>query len=210
MIEIIKRTGVFLIIAETLYQFVQENRYARYVRLLIRIMTLALLLLPILDVIKEGSSAFFLQKLEELETAYVEYDHEHTEAEYEGEVEMVLSQCDNNHEVEQYTGTYIKDICNKCIAENGYYIQEVMVREEGIYFRLQVPKSIDEDGINTDTEIRIEPIAPVEEIDISGVVPSNEEHITEADWSTEEQRMQILLSEFLGIAKQMIEVEIHG
>ena len=39
MLEVIKRTGAFLIIAETMYQFVQENRYARYVRLLIRLMT---------------------------------------------------------------------------------------------------------------------------------------------------------------------------
>ena len=71
MLEIIKRTGVFLIMAETLYQFVQENRYARYVRMLIRLMTLAILILPVLELFKEGSSALFYEKLNAMEAGYM-------------------------------------------------------------------------------------------------------------------------------------------
>ena len=71
MLEIIKRTGVFLIMAETLYQFVQENRYARYVRMLIRLMTLAILILPVLELFKEGSSALFYEKLNAMEAGYI-------------------------------------------------------------------------------------------------------------------------------------------
>ena len=210
MMEIIKRTGVFLIMAETLYQFVQENSYARYVRLLIRLMTLALLLLPLLDLVKEGSSDFFWQRVNELEAAYTEYETESLDEEYSRKAEVALSDDHYNEAVEQHTSAYIKSICNKCISENGYIIEEVVIAESGIFFRLQVPVMQEGDGEFANVEIQIEPIESVEEIQIAENSTGEDGQIEETDWGQEELRMQILLSELLGIAKQMIEVEIDG
>jgi len=210
MIEIIKRTGVFLIMAETLYQFVQENSYARYVRLLIRLMTLALLLLPLLDLVKAGSSDFFWQRVNELEAAYAEYEAENMDEEYSRKAQEALSEEHYNEAVGEYTSTHIKSICNKCALENGYIIEEVVIAESGILFRLQVPVMQAEEGEHANAEIQIEPIERVEEIQIAGNNTDEDGQIEETDWGQEELRMQILLSEFLGIAKQMIEVEIDG
>ncbi len=208
MIEIIKRTGVFLIVAETLYQFIQENRYARYVRMLIRIMTLALLVLPLLDLVKEGSSEFFARKVEELEEAYTEYTYESANMGYEEELESVLTAYDNR-EVEEYTTAYIKDTCNKCVIENGYLIREVLIGEEGICFYLQLLESSADDNGTTIQSINTI-IVPVEEVHITEIEQYEQVDVAEADWHMEEQRMQGILADFMGISGQMIEVIING
>jgi len=130
--------------------------------------------------------------------------------EYSRKAQEALSEEHYNEAVGEYTSTHIKSICNKCALENGYIIEEVVIAESGILFRLQVPVMQAEEGEHANAEIQIEPIERVEEIQIAGNNTDEDGQIEETDWGQEELRMQILLSEFLGIAKQMIEVEIDG
>ena len=139
MLEIIKRTGVFLIMAETLYQFVQENRYARYVRMLIRLMTLAILILPVLELFKEGSSALFYEKLNAMEAGYMAYEEGVSGTENDKKnMEEKIASYDADLEIASYASTDIKTSCNKCAMENGYQITDVLITENGIFFSLQL------------------------------------------------------------------------
>ncbi len=236
MLEIIKRTGVFLIMAETLYQFVQENRYARYVRLLIRLMTLAILLLPILDLIKSGSSELFFQRIEVLESEYADFVEGDTQTEATANMEDILAEYDHVQNITVHTETNIKDTCNKCVMDNGYRILNVSVTEAGIYFQLQ-PLS-HENSVNTQkdaagtsetvttadpesapdsdyvpeapvgADIQIEPIRSIDAIQITDSI-TDFGHM-QTDFTEEEERMRQLLADHLSITDSMIEVQIDG
>lgn len=145
MLEIIKRTGVFLIIAETIYQFVQENRYARYVRLLIRIMTMALLIIPVLDFIKKGSSDLFYGNLGKFES---EYDNLFFVDEESMWYDMEVEESILYDSVTTETGSYIKTICNNCVSENGYEVLIVSVQNESICIGVKRMEGIVEEDIH--------------------------------------------------------------
>ena len=200
MLEIIKRTGVFLIMAETLYQFVQENRYARYVRMLIRLMTLAILILPVLELFKEGSSALFYEKLNAMEAGYMAYEEGVSGTENDKKnMEEKIASYDADLEIASYASTDIKTSCNKCAMENGYQITDVLITENGIFFSLQL--------------LQEEIVVPqVEMVTVQAGI-SEESQSTEkvADENAqEEQRMQEVLADYLGIADTLIEVRIYG
>lgn len=200
MLEIIKRTGVFLIMAETLYQFVQENRYARYVRMLIRLMTLAILILPVLELFKEGSSALFYEKLNAMEAGYMAYEEGVSGTENDKKnMEEKIASYDADLEIASYASTDIKTSCNKCAMENGYQITDVLITENGIFFSLQL--------------LQEEIVVPQVEMVTVQAGMSEESQSTEkvADENAqEEQRMQEVLADYLGIADTLIEVRIYG
>ena len=196
MLEIIKRTGVFLIMAETLYQFVQENRYARYVRMLIRLMTLAILILPVLELFKEGSSALFYEKLNAMEAGYMAYEEGVSGTENDKKnMEEKIASYDADLEIASYASTDIKTSCNKCAMENGYQITDVLITENGIFFSLQL--------------LQEEIVVPQVEMVTVQAGMSEESQSTEkvADENAqEEQRMQEVLADYLGIADTLSEV----
>lgn len=200
MLEIIKRTGVFLIMAETLYQFVQENRYARYVRMLIRLMTLAILILPVLELFKEGSSALFYEKLNAMEAGYMAYEEGVSGTENDKKnMEEKIASYDADLEIASYASTDIKTSCNKCTMENGYQITDVLITENGIFFSLQL--------------LQEEIVVPQVEMVTVQAGMSEESQSTEkvADENAqEEQRMQEVLADYLGVADTLIEVRIYG
>lgn len=200
MLEIIKRTGVFLIMAETLYQFVQENRYARYVRMLIRLMTLAILILPVLELFKEGSSALFYEKLNAMEAGYMAYEEGVSGTENDKKnMEEKIASYDADLEIASYASTDIKTSCNKCAMENGYQITDVLITKNGIFFSLQL--------------LQEEIVVPQVEMVTVQAGMSEESQSTEkvADENAqEEQRMQEVLADYLGIADTLIEVRIYG
>lgn len=200
MLEIIKRTGVFLIMAETLYQFVQENRYARYVRMLIRLMTLAILILPVLELFKEGSSALFYEKLNAMEAGYTAYEEGVSGTENDKkDMEERIASYDADQAIASYASSDIKTSCNKCGIENGYQITDVSITESGIFFSLQ---PLQEEIV----------VAQIETVTVqTGVSEESQSTEKAADENAqEEQRMQEVLADYLGVADTLIEVRIYG
>lgn len=217
MLEIIKRTGVFLIIAETLYQFVQENRYARYVRLLIRIMTLAILIVPILEFFKSGSSDSFFGHLTALESEFERLlsQDEVLYMEDEKASQEVMLEYDDEMSgmVTSETESYIKSICNNCALEYGYKIMTVSVNEERILFDVQPyggNPNESELGSGTEAESRIEDIDEIRiEID-EGEEQTQKQPQAGNSFETEDAgTLKRVFAELLSISDTKIEVIIH-
>lgn len=200
MLEIIKETGVFLIFAETLYQFVQENRYARYVRLLIRLMTLAILILPVLDLFREGSSAMFYEKLHAMDAGYAADTGRAAVTDMErDEMEEQIARVNAEQEIAVQASAEIKTTCNKCAEENGYRISEVTITESGITFLLTpYPDEIS--------------VTQIEQVTIGGETSGEacaDRKETAHTQTQEELTMKQVLAEYLGIADALIEVRIY-
>lgn len=147
MLGLIRRAGIFLIIAQTMYHFVSGSKYAHYVRLLIRIMVLAILVVPILNFIREGTDENYYEKLELFEKQYEALLGDVQTSEGGAVEEQVL----------QVTGEEIKETLTPFVSEYGYVISDVKIKSELISFVLRPAGS--EKGIV---------IAPIEKIDLSG------------------------------------------
>lgn len=194
MLEVIKRTGAFLIIAETMYQFVQENRYARYVRLLIRLMTLALLILPICDLFREESSLAFYERLHDMENEFSAYMGEQNNTR---EMEEVMADADTQENVRTYALSQIRENCEACAQQNGYSITDVKIRDEKLLFYLQKAG-------NGEMGVRIEPVTIQD--------TWNQEEISQNAISMEEKRtagsLKKQFAEYLGMPEELIEVRM--
>lgn len=194
MLEVIKRTGAFLIIAETMYQFVQEDRYARYVRLLIRLMTLAILILPICDLFREGSSALFYERLHDMEDEFAVY----TEEQRNGQgVTQALADVDTEQEVREQATAQIRKKCAVCAEQNGYYIADMQIRENGVIFYLEKAEK-EEAGIY------IEPV-------IVQNTPEQEKTRQYPDSTAENETARFMEKQFaqcLGVSQELIEVRM--
>lgn len=189
MLEMIKRAGVFLVIAETIYQFVQENRYARYVRLLIRIMTVALLAVPVFEMLKVGSSEHFYAYLSEFEAEYEAFlTRESNAAGFNGGYgnDVLLS---------AVTGETIEEIrffCEDYARDYGYRIGEISL-QEGLLSMVLIPESQEDGGSAAEMKSGSRNTA-------AGADASN----------AEEHRMARLFAGLLGISERSIEVRIDG
>ena len=217
MLEIIKRTGVFLIIAETMYQFIQENRYARYVRLLIRIMTMAILIIPVLEFIKGGSSHFFYERLTAFEQQYEELILQ-GEARFQNDENMQdVSNIQNeenkygnrmNLAVTQGTCAYIKSICNKWANEKGYEIMSVSVNNDVICFYVSKKKEDANQIVLTD-EISIH-IGEGDENSIFAEEYTQDVYEkSDGNVNEEKKKLRMAFAGFLNINEMNIEVVIY-
>lgn len=178
MIEVIRRTGIFLIIAQTMYHFISGSRYARYIRLLIRIMMLAILIVPILDFIKEGTDEDFSAKLDRFERQYEEILEGERPPYGDTADERILSTAEEE----------LEKTLSACLLERGYEIAETAIGEERIRFVLR-PAGTGE---------RIS-VPPVERIRISGEKDETDER---------EEELGGVIAQKLGIGQQWVEVEI--
>lgn len=127
MLELIRTAGVFMIIAQTMYHFVSGSKYARYVRLLIRIMTLAVLIVPLLDLIKSGTKEDFQERLFQFEQEYeaIMQDAEHTD--------MTLVE----EQIEQTTVQQLRAMVDPMLVPYGYETVFVYADEEGLLFTIR-------------------------------------------------------------------------
>ena len=127
MLELIRTAGIFMIVTQTMYHFVSGSKYARYVRLLIRIMTLAVLIVPLLELMKSGTEADFYERL----------------AAFEQEYETVLREAENAGEAfveEAITQRTVQELIaavDPVLAAYGYETVSVSADESGLLFVLR-------------------------------------------------------------------------
>lgn len=144
MLELIRTAGVFMIIAQTMYHFVSGSRYARYVRLLIRIMTLAVLIVPLLDLIKSGAKEDFDARLLRFEQ---EYEEILQGAGHAGETYV-------DERIVQEMTEEIRAAVDPVLAPYGYETAFVSADENGLLFMLR--------RLNTDRgEILVRPVREI-------------------------------------------------
>ncbi len=147
MLDVIRAAGVFMIIAQTMYHFVSGSKYARYVRLLIRIMTLAVLIVPLLDLIKNGTNEDFSARLEQFE-----YEYE-TILQETGYTENGIVE----EQIARATADEIKTALDPVLAPYGYETAGVYAKENGLLFTLcPLEKREEEIGVRPVREVKVQ------------------------------------------------------
>lgn len=182
MLTMIQKAGIFMIIAQTMYHFVSGSKYARYVRLLIRVMTLAVLLVPLLNLVKSGTEADFQEKLIRFER------------EYEALLRGVEDTGENYVEaqIEQTTAKELKAMIDPVLAPYGYETASVYADGGGLLFTLHTL-----DGEGGEIGVR-----PIRRIDIQlGERP--------ADRDTESLLADVIAA-YLRVERSWVEVRILG
>lgn len=146
MLDLIRTAGVFMIIAQTMYHFVSGGKYARYVRILIRMMTLAVLIVPLLDLVKSGTKEDFGAHLAQFEH---EYEQLSADMEY-ADTELVEEQ------ILRAAAEEMKKTLAPALAPYGYEIADAYADGECLVIMLRALDG-EEDGIT---------VRPVREIHI--------------------------------------------
>ncbi|MDE5820567.1 MAG: stage III sporulation protein AF [Lachnospiraceae bacterium] len=192
MLDLIRTAGVFMIIAQTLYHFVSGSKYARYVRLLIRIMTLAVLIVPLLDLIKSGAKEDFGERLDRFER---EYEAILQGAEYTGGTLV-------EERIEQVTAQELMAMVDPVLAPYGYETVSVYADESGLQFALR--SFFGREG--GEIEVR-----PVREIHIQVGEPEgeeNEEQSGQSEGQDTESELAGVIAAYLRVERSWVEVSI--
>lgn len=192
MLDLIRTAGVFMIIAQTLYHFVSGSKYARYVRLLIRIMTLAVLSVPLLDLIKSGAREDFGERLERFEQ---DYEAILQDAQYTGETLV-------EERIEQVTAQELMAAVDPVLAPYGYETVSVYADESGIQFTLRSMEGREGGEIG---------VRPVREIQIRVGEPDGgekEEQAGQAAGQDTESELADVIAAYLRVERSLVEVSI--
>ena len=203
MLDLIRTAGVFMIIAQTMYHFVSGSKYARYVRLLIRIMTLAVLIVPLLDLIKSGTETDFQERLVRFEQ---EYEAVLQGAEYSGETFV-------EERIEQTTAKELKAMIDPVLAPYGYETVSVYADEGGLLFTLRLSdRETGEIGVRPVREINIQIGEPEqgEGSDGASTESSNGERKERADSQSAVTELADVIAAYLRVERSLVEVRILG
>ncbi len=189
MLDLIRTAGVFMIIAQTLYHFVSGSKYARYIRLLIRIMTLAVLTVPLLDLIKSGAKEDFGERLERFEQ---DYEAILQGAQYTGETLV-------EERIEQVTAQELMAAVDPVLAPYGYETVSVYADESGLQFALRYSGGREEGEIG---------VRPVREIHIRVGESEGEENEEQAGGQDTESELAGVIAAYLRVERSWVEVSI--
>lgn len=182
-----------MIIAQTMYHFVSGSKYARYVRILIRMMTLAVLIVPLLDLVKSGTKEDFGAHLAKFES---EYEMLFEDTEY-ADTELVEEQ------ILRAAADEMKRALNPVLEAYGYGIAGVYADGERLLFTLSASVGEEESGIA---------VRPVREVHIqvgeSGK-DEPEESVRQGESAVnKEQELAGVIAACLGTEPSWVEVRI--
>ncbi len=118
-LEFMKRTGIFLICAESILHFMPGSSYQKYVKVLIGIMVLAQFLIPLKAVITGTEKAEIEQQI-----AAFQQIIERQSVEMQSTDMWSLS---NDDRIEKGTKDEIKSRLNNIAAEKGYMIDDIII-----------------------------------------------------------------------------------
>lgn len=193
MLDLIRTAGVFMIIAQTMYHFVSGSKYARYVRILIRMMTLAVLIVPLLDLVKSGAKEDFAARLARFEQ---EYEMLFRDTEY-ADTEVVEEQ------IQRAAAEEMKKALAPVLMPYGYGVAGAYTDGERLLITLRALAGEEKSGIT---------VRPVREIHIQ-VGESEGEKAEESGRQTEsgvgrEQELAGVIAAYLGTERSWVEVRI--
>lgn len=188
-LEFIKRTGIFLICAESILYFVPGSSFQKYVKVLIGIMVLAQFAVPLKSLVTGQERGEIEQQIVEMQVML------ETQAE---EMQMdQLQMISDSQEVNIQTAEEVKSKLNYIASEHGYVVTDVILDNIAhvIVSRETMPEE-DNNGIR---------IAPIE-------IGSDHEVTQDTDSydNPELQKLQELFCEALGTGKAYLEVIESG
>lgn len=190
IMTMIKRTSIFMVLAQVLVHFRPSPDYERYFKFLTGMMAALMLFLPVRELFCRGSMEAYqkemLSYLEELEQAAASEKMQIEEL----EVETPESVCLSANEEE------IKNRLNKTLSKDGYVVSSMDLSEiqEG-RVRLCVGKGEKENGKIVISRVRIRE---------GGEAEANEEEKQERVY------LQEKIAECLEIGTECVEVELIG
>lgn len=208
MLDMIRAAGIFMIIAQTLYHFVSGSKYARYVRLLIRIMTLAVLIVPLLELVKTGTEADFYERLDQFEKEYeaILQNVEYTET-------SVVEE-----RIGQTTARELKTMLDPVLAPYGYETVSVYADEGGLLFSLcRTGGGAGEIRVRPVREVSIQVGEPEDSENREQGGASGEEHTAadgqhaeESGGQQDESALADVIAAYLRVERSWVEVKIVG
>lgn len=122
LLEFVKKTGIFLICAESILHFLPGTSYQKYVKVLVGIMILAQFLLPVKALLAGAEKESIERKVLEFRQM-VENQSEEIQTD-------TLHALSSEEKVEQETKEEIKLRLNKIASERGYEIEEIVLGEK--------------------------------------------------------------------------------
>ncbi len=189
LMEIIKRTSVFMILAQALIHFRPNPSYEKYFRFLVGIMTLVILVIPLVEWFHSGVREeyrtcmnTYTDKLQELSVQEPAFDMTPSE--------NYLAQI----------GEEIRDKLEPCAQQHGYTVQKVEV--------LDIPEESGMDEENTcRIRIRVAPAgAEIRKVQVDEISLQKE-----TDGSADGgngQMLTVLFADVLGVEESMLEVKL--
>ena len=188
VMEIIRRTSVFLILAQAVVHFRPNPSYEKYFKFLVGIMTIVIFLITILEIFQGGVREQYMACMKVYTEKLTELSGE--------EAELAMSPSDTYLE---QMGEEIKAKLSDCAAEQGYRIQKAEIlgvseqQEMADAYRLKIYVT------SKETEI----ILPeVEEVRLG------EERERDTEDRSKEMAFQAAFAEVLGVEDGRLEVEI--
>lgn len=120
IILIVKRLGIFMVVAQTLLHFCPNKKYEKYIKMLIGSMSIVILMVPLLGLFQKGAEEEIWSRIEG----------------YGQDMEEMMNKHENGLVYEETnilaeTNQEIKSKLNNTANKNGYRIQEVEMVEKG-------------------------------------------------------------------------------
>lgn len=121
LIHLIQKFGIFIVIAQTIIHFCPKGSYEKYMKMLIGIMSLAVLAIPLLGIFQKNAEEEFWQKVNT-------YEENMDEILNESAMDFKLNISDSE-EMEQGLQEEINTRIYKILSENELYLYSVKLDE---------------------------------------------------------------------------------
>ncbi len=188
-LEFIKKTGIFLICAESILYFVPGSSFQKYVKLLIGIMVLAQFAVPLKSLVTGQERGEIEQQIVEMQAML----EKQAEAMQTDQLQLIS----DRQEVNIQTAEEIKSKLNDVAAGHGYVVTDVILDEIAHVIVSKETMAAEED--------RVIRIPPVEIGSGHAAIPDSSSYD-----SPELQKLQELFCEALGTGKAYLEVIESG
>ena len=191
IMEIMKRASIFMILAQIFVHFRPSPVYEKYFKFLIGIMTMMILVLPIMELVREGTLDTYGQQMND----YLEEMKRLSNPELP---EMISPAVSYQNTMEEE----IKCRLNNCVSESGYVVERIELYTEEVEEAQGEAESL-EPWIQvylTAFDKRTSSIY-IEKIDKIGIGKKEEETV-------QEKQLQKQIAEILEIKEAHVEVEI--
>lgn len=189
ILNILKKMGVFIVVAQTLIHFCPNIHYEKYIKMIVGVMTISMLVLPIFNFIFKGDFNRYAMRLAQLE-------YEFNMAVEQVELSQTPSQEVLEEQILMETQEKLKTGFNNLLREDDYLVEKVLFVDIGERYKINVWL----------TKQSHELVSLVEEVKIQQVeIESSQDNIT----SSYGKDYEIMFAQFLGISSSDIEVMIN-
>jgi len=191
--DVIKRLGMFTIVAQTMIHFCPNSQYEKYIKVLIGIMSVTIVITPFLGLVKNFSQNDFASTIKLWEERLIDTGDNGIVSYLENDLDSVDNEgnFDQSEVMKRELEEELKIKINKEITEEKYIVRTIFIVEETIEDKKEMKK------IKITLTKRNEGKVVIEDISIT------QENVTKK----EIEKWTSICSTFLGIDESYLEVE---